>query len=350
MPIPSLFTPATLFVVTGNVTVPAINEVRRLAITDPENAGLFAYFVPSNGLNGSDNPSQMFLSPRTILLRLSVDTAAGGEILGVVPPVVNCSYSIQFYGPYVDCEKANATQQASIERLRTQQTTPNGNITQVMNSYIAYVPDLSFPDQAELLDNRMQRPLNGSNELWLSFKRNGTGYYDDPFPTCPLTEYRVCRLYNASYDLTLEFAEGNQTIKGYPPTRGNDPITYPAVSLTETSNLVQHAYSAYMWAFTNQLIGQMGLFNDSSANRTTPAVYSEIDTEIGSTSLLGSADLNCFFVTNHFVNHGLNATFAANSTQRQKDIDLARDQPLDVLIPELSFNTTVGLMNSELLA
>jgi hypothetical protein len=102
-----------------------------------------------------------------------------------------------------------------------------------------------------------------------------------------------------------------------------------------------------MWAFTNQLVGTMGFYNDTSSNKTTPAEYSEIQSRIETSSLLGSSDLDCFFVTNHVILGGSNAV---NSQQRQQDINFARNETLDVLIPELAFNTTVSLMSDELLA
>jgi hypothetical protein len=114
--------------------------------------------------------------------------------------------------------------------------------------------------------------------------------------------------------------------------------------------MAQHSYSAYMWAFTNQLVGSMGFYNDISTNKSTPAEYSEIKSGIEGTSLLGSSDLDCFFVTNDAIFDGSNATNSTISPQRQQDIKFARNETLDVLIPELAFNTTVSLMNDLLLA
>jgi len=129
-------------------------------------------------------------------------------------------------------------------------------------------------------------------------------------------------------------------------------VAYPVLNLTAPSDLVQLAYSAYMWAFTNQLVGSMGFYNDTSTNKTTPAEYSEIKTGIGATSILGSSDLDCFFGTNSILPEipGSTSYTTTLSPQRQQDIDLAKNGTLDDLIPELAFNTTVSLMNDVLLA
>jgi hypothetical protein len=247
----------------------------------------------------------------------------------------------------VHCHPASANVSAIIENQISEQMKTQNNITELLNTYYAYVPDLSAPENAGILVDRLQQPSNGSNQLWLSFKRNGTGYTDQPIPTCPITEYRVCQLYNASYDLNLTFVEGNQTISGYPTLL--HPVDYP-VNLTTPSDMAQHSYSAYMWAFTNQLVGSMGFYNDTSTNKSTPAEYSEIKSGIEGTSLLGSSDLDCFFVTNDAILDGSNATNSTISPQRRQDINFARNETLDVLIPELAFNTTVSLMNDLLLA
>jgi hypothetical protein len=351
MPIPSLFTPGTLFV---NPTYQIVNRtapVQVLNIQDPAYANYFMYSVPANGPNSADLSIQMFMGPRTIVDRLSAATASGAEILAITPPYVNASYEIHFHGPWVQCAEANDTQVAILNHLMSQALQTQDNITQLQNAYYAYVPNLSAPDQAGIIVDRLQQPSSGSNELWLSFKRNGTGFTNDPVPTCPITEYRVCKLYNATYDLTLNFVEGNQTIKGYPPTKLNE-VAYPVLNLSAPSDLVQLSYSAYMWAFTNQLIGSMGFYNDTSTNKTTPAEYSEIKTGLEATSLLGSSDLDCFFGTNSILPEIPGSTNYTTplSPQRQKDIDLAKNGTLDDLIPELAFNTTISLMNDILLA
>jgi hypothetical protein len=354
MPIPSLFTPATLYVNPALMTDSTILPVRILDIANASAANFFEYSVPSKGESTpSQRLIQMFLGPRTILERLSVATASGGAILPITPPFANASYQIHFNGPIVQCVEANETQQAAIADLTSQQLVTNSstNITEVMNAYYAYVPDLSAPNKAGIMVDRLQQPSNGSNQLWLSFRRNGTGWIDEPVPTCPIIEYRVCQLYNASYDLNLTFVEGEQKIKGYPPTLLNE-VDFPVLNLTAPSDMAQMAYSAYMWAFTDQLVGQMGFYNDTSTNETTPAQYNEIRTQVGATSILGSSDLDCFFTTGQVIPSipGEESYTTPNSPQRQQDIDFARNQTLDELIPELAFNTTVSLMSDALLA
>jgi hypothetical protein len=105
-----------------------------------------------------------------------------------------------------------------------------------------------------------------------------------------------------------------------------------------------------MWAFTDQLIGWIGIYNDTSLSNSSGGIteFSEIQTQIEHTSLLGSSDLDYFFDKNHDLFS--NSTTGPNSDQRQQDIALAQNQTLDILIPELAFNTTLSFMTSDLLS
>lgn len=147
--------------------------------------------------------------------------------------------------------------------------------------------------------------------------------------------------------------DGNQTVRtvsGNPPENLNK-IDYPVHDLTQPSDMAQHSYSAFMWVFMDQLVGTLGFYNNTSNNRTTPARYSQIESTIAATSLLGSSDLECYFATHHIYKDADNQTiFSPNSAQRTQDVLFAKNRTLDVLIPELAFNTTISLMADDLLA
>jgi hypothetical protein len=245
----------------------------------------------------------------------------------------------------VQCRQADANVSDIIQSVISAQMLPKSNFTQTYNAYYAYVPNLSEPGQAGTPTATSENYTNSSNQLWLSFKKNGTGWTEYP-PTCPVTEYRVCQLVNASYDLNIAFQNGGQTISGYPPTFLN-PIDYPTVDLSKPSDLVQLSYSAFMSAFSNQLIGSLGSYNDSSNDPNSQPEFSIIDSNIENGPLLGSVDLDCFFALDTIYDTD---KYAPLSPQRIQDIRFARNDTLDDLIPELAFNMTVSLMNDQLLA
>jgi hypothetical protein len=103
LPISSLITPATLFVVTGTRLDQVIRPVPQLdmwtqnATTGQDQPRLYAYYVPSR--NKSSNDTQIFMGPRTIISRVLGATLGTGQILTINPPELNTSYQLNFHGP-----------------------------------------------------------------------------------------------------------------------------------------------------------------------------------------------------------------------------------------------------------
>jgi hypothetical protein len=312
---------------------------------DLQISNYFEFSRPAAGSNGTNNSSLRFLGSRTILSRLLVAAAAKGEILPISPPFLNSSYQVQFHGPMVQCNRANASVADIMKSVISAQMQTTGNITQTYNAYYAYVPNLSEPGQIGTPIATSGNYSNRSNQLWLSFKRNGTGWTEYP-PACPVVEYRVCNLVNASYDLNIAFQDGAQTVSGYPPTILNT-VDYPIFDPSKPSDPVQLSYSAFMWAFADLLTGSMGSYNDSSNDPNSQSEYTKIDSDVKNTPLLGSVDLDCFFALDTIYDTD---KYAPPSPQRMQDILFARNDTLDDLIPELAFNLTVSLMNDQLLA
>jgi hypothetical protein len=356
--LPSLITPATLNILpTLRITLDEL-PVPRLDMYGT-NYGTFqpkrfTYSAPSNdSVTGASY--ELFLGPRTIVSRLSTATATQGLILSITPPFVNSTYSLQFYGPSVQCGEANTTVATLIQSFRDQSVANNtGDIIEVANYYYAFVPDLSsFGDKYSPNDGvhavsqiRLQQPNNASNELWMVYSRY-TGRVDSA-GVREIEDYcSTCRLYNASYDINFEFEETNQTITSR-STQIMNLVEYPSVDhLASDQLMVQHGYSAVMWAMSDLLVGSMGTFNVISDNPGEPVTnFSEITTQIQHTSLLGSQDLDVFFDRNK----GLYTHNYTLTDQRKQDIDLAQNRTLDVLIEELMFNITISFMSSNLLS
>ncbi|KAG0646652.1 hypothetical protein D0Z07_7475 [Hyphodiscus hymeniophilus] len=356
LPLPSLVTPATLYVLPtlhkqwrealvgildmyGSQSVEGMNQTRA-----------FTYSV--NSSSGNTEHVQ-FLGPRTIVSRLSTATATQGLVLPIKPPFSNATYSLQFYGPAVQCSEPNSTIADAIQALRLSSVKSFvGNLVEDANYYFAVVPDLSNYMNGSATDNgsetsnfvRLQQPDQASNQLWMAYSRyvldqSGARHIED--------HYSVCQLYNASYSVGLTFSEGNQTIEDM-GTQILNPVDYPQLSAPYSNELmVQHAYSAVFWALTDLLVGSMGIFTeDTSETSNVPTNFSEITTQIEYTSVLGSSDLDAFFDANHY----LTSTNTTLSDQRLQDIALAGNRTLDVLISALCYNTTLSFMNSDLLS
>jgi hypothetical protein len=350
LPLSSLVTPATLFVL-PSVHISWTNaQVRSLDMYSSNQTTRFTYSVQSNS---SGSESEQFLGPRTIISRLSTATATQGQILPISPPFPNSTYALEFYGPAVQCREANSSVATIIKSLRKEAVMSfRGNIVENSDYYFAFVPDLSNVGNSSAPNGgvtpvsqvRLQQPQNASNQLWMAFSR----YTLDTAGQRTTEDYcLLCQLYNATYNINLAFEEGSQTIQDQ-GTQLLNPVDYPDANAPVSADLmVQHAYSAFMWALTDLLVGSMGIFTEeTSSGSNVPTNFGEITTQIEHTSLLGSSDLDAYFDGNH----ALHSNNSVVSDQRLQDIALAKNRTLDILIEELAYNTTLSFMNSNLLS
>lgn len=333
----------------------------------------FAYTVPNQG-QVSQNV-QAYLGPRTILTRLAVATATTGQILSLPAPFINATYQQNIYGPYVQCETANSTiaNQVNMAAERAVMAL-DPSIQEVSNEYFAFVPALVnlsgvSPDAGVQIANLsdVNGALNASNQLWMKFPRYPPdvtilNVTDNAYPY-----YLSCELYNASYKVNFSWVNGIQSIY-MPEPEVVGVVAYPTNGSSTGAYEESLAYSAFMWALSNQLVGSMGFYQSTgsngngnstlssiyaggnqstSGNNATTTIFSGIYTNIDQTSLLGSSDFNSYFIKNHALHSHKGGVF---TPQRLQDMAYARNRTLDVLIPELSSNITLSLIIDPLLA
>jgi hypothetical protein len=131
-----------------------------------------------------------------------------------------------------------------------------------------------------------------------------------------------------------------------------EPVPFPSDTPGMISNMAQHAYSAFMWSITDQLVGKFAWYEEvnpsSSASSSRPSQYGALESAIQRTSLLGSLDLDAYFDLDEERGLYRNQNLTLGD-QRLMDKRMARNRTLDVLIEELSFNVSVGLMRDTLL-
>ncbi|KAF2471142.1 uncharacterized protein BDR25DRAFT_223485 [Lindgomyces ingoldianus] len=344
--LPPFFTPATLFVYPST----KISEVEQLmpypAIADSSAGHRFAYSPPI--LRGTtqhfDDVSRKYTGPRTIVSLISTATASLGEILSVSSFYNSSTYSVDFFAPIVRCREADPSEATQIDGfLKKEMAIQLGTNNETDSAYYSFVPTWSASGELTAVSQpRLQTPSNATNQLWMTFLRFKQRHY------------QVCQLHNATYHLNITRDHGYQNISGSYDV--HEKVAYPNDKPGDISNMAEHAYTAFMWVLSDQLVGKFSWYENSSSNQSTtsPANLSTasqfglIDSPISRTSLLGSVDLDAFFEFDE--ERGLYAT--KNETlgdQRLQDKAFARNRTLDVLIEELSFNMTVSLMHNDLL-
>ena len=216
------------------------------------------------------NVTKSFRGPRTILTLLATSTAAG-QMLSINPPYNYSSYTLSFFGPSIRCSQADDETREHISTfLQRKMATPVGNARELRSAYYAFVPgfDLEGKPTAALTEARYQAQVNGigSNQIWMVFER-----YNYSSPDCGTYQYyQVCRLWNATYDVDFHWEHGYQDIKGA-ATPLNE-VDYPADKIGDISDMARHAYSAFMWALSDQIVGYFGWFGEyeNSTDTLTP--------------------------------------------------------------------------------
>lgn len=364
--IPSIYTPATLSVVTGDHDYLTSAPVRTLNISSEAMAHNYAYFIPMNvtgDFQSVDNGSDTFVGARSILTRLSTASLSVGEILAISPPFERCSYNLSFAAPYIACSNANATARSIIDMaLETKHRTWNQEGLAFHEAYYAFVPS---PDsdvgngttfrfkgtQYTALDQpRLQGQVDyATNELWLKYYQydpdaNHDGLLD-PTSVVPKAtpKYLTCSLMSATYNVDFSFNDGEQNVSMRSFRQLNN-IPFPVRDPSVPSNLTQLAYTSMFMVLTDQLVGHMGIFVNQS---TGVPQYGSIATNIVHNSLLGSNDFDYFFYLNSLVNPR-NQT--VDSPQRLADKALAHNATLPNLIQEGIFNITASLMQDPILS
>jgi hypothetical protein len=323
--------------------------VSYLAIADSSIGHKFAYSPPaySDEPNILDEEKRVFAGPRTILTLLSTATASLGQILPIKAPYNHSAYSVQFYGPIVQCDTANSSVAIRMERLlNDKMAIPMGTAKETINAYYGFVPAYdSAGEEIALSEPRLQSPSNATNQLWITFLRYAI---DSSGHRIQERHFQSCQLHNATFDLELTWNGGVQIINGSYSVL--EEVHFPNYKSDAVSDMSQHAYSAFFWVLTDQLVGAFSWFVDE--DRSKPFLFPEfgvIDTPLQRTSLLGSSDLDVFFDLNKNKGWKKDENTTQLSDQRLQDKALAKNRTLAVLIEELSFNMTVSLLHNEIL-
>jgi hypothetical protein len=344
--LPPFFTPGTLFVYDSTNEVVDEQLVPFLTIANSTAGHNYSYSPSDKGdsFKLKEEVTRIFTGPRTILTLLSTATAVG-QILPIKAPYNHSSYTINFFGPAVQCLEASPAVKSKISTLlEVKMNKTIENAREIQNAYYGFVP--AFDSQGgitALADVRYQAPLNASNQIWMVFER-----YNSSTGACKHGKYyQVCNLWNATYDLNLSWGIGLQSING--SRRLLHTVEYPRDKAGDISNMAQHAYSAYMWVLGDQAVGSFGWFEATDPNNSSSTQqFGMINSPIQHNVLLGSSDLDVFFDYNEDVG-ACQTPYKELNLQRQQDIDLAGNRTLGDLIEELSFNMTVSLMHNDLL-
>ncbi|KAF2876075.1 hypothetical protein BDV95DRAFT_482729 [Massariosphaeria phaeospora] len=339
------FTPATLCIYPSTDEVQVIAAIPYPDIASSNMNHKFAYSPPQRRgtIQFLDDKSGTFIGPRTILSTLSAATASLGDFLPIDLPFKNSAYSVTFFAPIIKCEDANSTDAKRMDDfLQEEMATKLSTNNEINSAYYGFVPTYNDTGHVFVASKpRQQTPSRATNQLWITFL---LPIPDENGKRIKNRHYQICQPHNASYGLTISRQHGYQNVSGSYDIL--DAVPYPDDGPNDVSDM---SYTAFIWAISDQLVGRLAWSARSNQSDTRLAEqFGIIDTPLRNTNLLGSLDLDAFYEFDE------DYTLYANenrslSDQRLQDKAKARNRTLDVLIEELSFNTTVSLMHNSLL-
>ncbi|MCJ1465827.1 hypothetical protein MMC07_004446 [Pseudocyphellaria aurata] len=339
LPLSALVTPATL-------TVQAVSRTRNVTQTVPaidfNNVTKFALLstsVSDPTTNEAYVDSIGYRYPSPLISLLSIATASTGAIQPMPAPFSNASYSVDFYGPAVQCKTANESAGRSMYNFLS--SSPQYCPITDLNSgdegayYFGMVPgrnrttgkvyavDLGQPSHPT--DHSSSQPM--APELW--FGRTTTTASGSRSCTGRGGWHNfTCTLYNTSYSAEFSFDGGVQStrlknIEYLEPMRWYNGVpTIDSLDGSSYGDAPRYAVMSYqaIWvALNQQLIGTL------SSNPE--------GTRILQTPLIGSKDLDDWA---HFNFGGAIPPSVAS---------IAGNRTLDILIEEMAQNITLSLFS-----
>ncbi|KAI3318895.1 hypothetical protein HD806DRAFT_305268 [Xylariaceae sp. AK1471] len=335
----------------------------------------------------------VYSRPQNTVLKVVYATSATSNIIPIIPPTTNSSWTLDFHGPELKCSPAPETLRNAINSnvesaLRLEDCTTSlgylcwgptgGSDSQSVPFHQDDLGNITLALQDKLLaefGRDGSEPYNGSPSRAVFFmavfphivNEIQTTFCDDDLlgPNGQLADSTIlqCELYNSTYHVDFNFVNGEQLIN---ITMGEtlnivDPILFPGTSrfiFTDSSesspNFTQAealAYQSVFDAFGRSLVGSVSSSVDTSGALT-------VNTSILVTTLSETKELA-------FLSKWEDAPAPGSFTDLQSFVELSGDflkfpgtsvvdnanysRPLDKAMEDMFRNITIGLMSSQLL-
>lgn len=284
-------------------------------------------------------------------IRVALGSATSGTILPMSPPALNSSYTYEFYGPALRCEKANDTEFQFFDNLAQNYSSSSGGKALTYFSWVPSNIDNSNNNIPSFNQSDFSLPID------ISSSTNGSQVnvflactYNQDVSTvssCKSPVLLYCTLRNVSYTVNFAFESGQQTMSIDSAGNG-DPVnqwnSYFAETTVRSITNKTLSYLSVMFAFNSIITGSID-YGDSVA------AWAVQSTMIQSTNLapllaspnnetIGSALEDLFqnitfslFSSNRFLADATNASRAVSSnvtTQLTQNIYVYN--PLDLYL------------------
>lgn len=253
LPLIAVVTPATLTV--GPTDSPR-EDNRTMPVPVPEYANYLRY------AQWGDGGGNYYIGPSSRISRLISSVASTGTVSTIPAPFPNSSYSMEFYGPAIECENLDPSTSALAQSLN-QNVTDYGRVGGVSLGYVGFAPNCLSSSDADCDTNDTVAAISGLGRTLNSEVSSGNMPFDyvstdyaklyivAPDPTLAYTGDNFttirCGLFNSSYSGTITFINGQQVLD-FSISRKEGLLTNPALSW-DSSQASCDSIAAYLSIF-----------------------------------------------------------------------------------------------------
>lgn len=285
-----------------------------------------------------------YIGPAPDLQRLVLAVATQGSILNLTDaaPCSDCFYSLEFYGPALQCAELNSTMEAQIyQELLTARFASLQETDEPL--YAAFVPwgQNGYTDVSNTTNNTLYgiKALYNNDPLFLD---EASRDYAKTYVNYNYSQTMECGLYNASYEVEFDFSNGVQSTnaKSFTYLNGVAAISDSPDFLLrsynssgynpeEIANFKVLSYQAVMEALNTILVGHIENLIYNGVKST--------NTQVLSTPLANTAELQSILTTANELSVSTSAPTTSNS-----------NYSLASAIEDMSRNITISLFSSSL--
>lgn len=242
--------------------------------------------------------NNVYNGPKPSLSRLAMTVLLTGDIRPISAPV-NASYALEFPGPSISCEAANAT---LLETLNLDPGAPG-----YTTDFLATVPE----------DNPWQLQVAQGPGGLVNGSRNASGI--------------VCQVYNATYNVYLNFTNGQQTLNVTSITLQRST---PLPDKTSSEDIQIINYRAFMEAFTNPIVGNV--------SHSPQSVYT-VSSSVLETQLAYGPDLQNVYVDRPLLHPSLTLKSGIEALWQNYTLSLLNSELSDLNISTVQTKVQISL-------
>ncbi|KAI1850290.1 hypothetical protein JX266_004148 [Neoarthrinium moseri] len=338
LPLPALFTPATL-------SVMSISRTDKLDLNVPtlnfsESAVANAFGGIDYGINGSPALSRVFSA-----------TYSGANVLpmeAIIPDAINATYDTVFHGPLIRCRDLNASETLVMNDVAAIQKSWSAGGAMSRVAYMMFAPYSGWTNSTGIANFSMIQNLSECLNLGNSCSIIPTNWEAGYFWVYTEAKSWACHPRNATFQASFTLGSKTQTI-----SIDHSKTTISELERAATSEdehpyaFTRKTYDSIFSSIFNLLKGFIAL---RSASPRTPLSTKYIDmnvtvkdTSISRTALIGAINLN---TSVEALGVPLSQYKTPTAFTTAEDQALAGNKTMAELIEELSLNVTLSYFST----